>query len=284
MPRDNPMTFLYSSLTSILPEPVIGLIQEYYVAPKEIAEFLKLVTEGEQDKAETMLKINSDLALVPGDVTDLSKRTFTNITAFQYAVWALDWHMWTMIRKYLPDDEAKKQAEGFETGSWVRQHGVQAQHLLDNLVKALQTTIDLYQKAEDATFFKDKKFSEANTSWVQQVGGAQLLLPAHVINEYCHPTRSFDPCPNFKDSAALPRTRKVNEGEWFTASYNSGTLGVKFACARAWALGGSWLWVEYYARSVCDRNSIRVLSSTRIAQREELITELRAKPVRKKAA
>ncbi len=69
---------------------IIELIQEYYAAPKEIAEFLKFVVEGEQDQAEAMLKSNADLALVPGDVMDLSKRKFTNITGFQYALWAFN--------------------------------------------------------------------------------------------------------------------------------------------------------------------------------------------------
>lgn len=34
----SPLTFLYSNLTSILSEPIIGLIQEYYVDPKELGE------------------------------------------------------------------------------------------------------------------------------------------------------------------------------------------------------------------------------------------------------
>jgi hypothetical protein len=265
------------------------------VNASDLQTFLKLVAEGEQDKAEAMLKANPALALVPGEVIDLSKRKFTNITAFQYAVWALDWHMWTMIRKYLPDDEAKKQAEGFETGPWIREHGVTAQYLLEKLTNALQTAIDLYDKATDATFFKDKKLAEANTAWVQQVGGSQLLLPAHVINEYCHPTRSFKPCPNFRDTPVLPRTRTIDGSEWFTAVFNNGKLGKKFA----WAHGvevmlcvGGWIEAWAAARECCpegrcvmvDRCTIDALTSTRTAQREELITELRLKHVQRKAA
>ncbi|HQW58495.1 MAG TPA: hypothetical protein PK583_06035, partial [Gammaproteobacteria bacterium] len=138
--------------------------------------FLQFVAEGEQDKAEAILKSNPNLVLLSGDVIDLSKRTFTGITGFQYAVWALDWHMWTMIRKYLPDELAWEQAQECETGPWVRHHGTHAQHILDNLIRALQVTIDLYNP---------KKNSEGDAAWVQQVGGAQLLLPAHVMNEYC---------------------------------------------------------------------------------------------------
>ena len=67
------------------------------------------VAFGEQDEAKEMLKINPELLLHKGDVTDYSNRTFKGITAFQYALWALDWHMWMMIKKYLPDDVAAAQ-------------------------------------------------------------------------------------------------------------------------------------------------------------------------------
>lgn len=244
------------------------------VNPKEVEEFLRLVAEGEQDKAEAMLKSNPALALVPGDVTDLSKRTFNGITAFQYAVWALDWHMWTMIRKYLPPAEAQLQAQGFETGAWVRQHGVHAN--LNTLIQAYQTTTDLYNAS---------KYDEGNTAWVRQVGGAQLLLPAHVINEYCHPTRSFYPLPNFKDAAALPRSRTIDEGEWFTAEYFGGKLGEKFAWVRC---GGALGWGAADEMSellvAFDHQAVRVLTSTRTAQREELIAELKPRIAQRKAA
>ena len=69
-----------------------------------------------------MLKDNAELALASGDVTDTAGRTFKNITGFQYAVWALDWKMWTMIQGYLPSDAAREQAKGFSDGEWVKEH------------------------------------------------------------------------------------------------------------------------------------------------------------------
>ena len=76
-----------------------GLERQRKVSPNvnknDVKKFLTFVAEGEQDKAEAMLQNNPALVLVPGDVADLSKRTFKAITGFQYAVWALDWHMWT---------------------------------------------------------------------------------------------------------------------------------------------------------------------------------------------
>jgi hypothetical protein len=117
------------------------------------------------------------------------------------------------------------------------------------------------------------------------------LLPAHVINEYCHPTRPFYPLPNFKDAAALPRVRTLYDGEWFTADYAGGKLGVKFAVVRGcWAQaggaggGGGAVRGAVVALALCDHESIRALTSTRTAQREELITELRSRNVQRKAA
>src|SRR5690349_11294377 len=78
-------------------------------SPQAVATFVRLIAEGEQDQAEALLQKDTTLALLPSDVTDLSNRTFKDITGFQYAVWALDWHMWTMIRKYLPNDDARAQ-------------------------------------------------------------------------------------------------------------------------------------------------------------------------------
>ncbi len=281
----------YSSTTLPQFEATKSALKANAIDSKEVKEFLRFVAEGEQDKAEAMLQKNPALALVSEDVTDLSKRTFTNITAFQYAVWALDWHMWTMIRKYLPDDEAKKQAEGFETGSWVRQHGLHAQHLLNNLVEALRCANALYNAGI-------KAHSAGNAAWIQQVGGAQCLLPAHVVNEYCHPRRSFEPCPDFKDTSVLSRTRKSDAKptkEWFTGLYNDGSLGEKYAYIRAAreesiarrGMGDGLLWERYPAWThllSADAFAVATLSSTRMAQREKLITEVRARNVQRSKA
>ncbi|HQZ88162.1 MAG TPA: hypothetical protein PLL67_05340 [Gammaproteobacteria bacterium] len=276
----NPLTFLYSNLASALPGSIIGLIQEYYASPKEIAEFLKCVVEGEQDQAEAMVKRNPDLALVPGDVTDLSKRTFTNITGFQYALWALDWHMWTMIIKYLPDEEVKNQIEELETGTWVENNGVSARGILDKLMKAYRRTI---------SFCYASKYVESNKVWLEEVGGAQLLLPVHVINEYCHPLRSFSPLPNFNDDL-LPRGRIIQEGEWFSALYAGGTLGEKFAIQRAGGsnsgctsvIACSGRFGKYNASLLhLDLNAVQALANIRTAQHDTLITEYTPKHIEK---
>jgi hypothetical protein len=80
-------------------------------------KLLRLIVEGEQGQAEEMLKKDQSLLQVTGTVTDLSGREFQRITAFQYALWALDWHMWTMIQKYLPMAAQVQQAAELESKS-----------------------------------------------------------------------------------------------------------------------------------------------------------------------
>ncbi len=185
---------------------------------KTSSTFLQLVAEGEQDQAEALLQQSSELALMYGNVTDLSSRTFNGITGFQYAVWALDWHMWTMIRKYLPNDVIREQLQEMASASWVNQYGRSASW--QNLIDALQKFLDLCRQ---------KKFQEADICWAREVGGAQCLLPVHVINEYCQTRYSFEPYRNFSSMAQLPRTRLVERDgrDWFTISLGE-TVGVRW--------------------------------------------------------
>jgi len=254
------------------------------LAPKaaDVAQLLIWVAEGEQDKAEAMIKAKPALLLHRGEVTDLSGRKFENITAFQYAVWALDWHMWTMILKYLPPAEQKAQAEQFETGAWVKTHGVTADKLIQNLVTALQKYIDNYS---------GWSYEKRGEHWVKQVGGAQLYLPAHVINEYCRPDRSFDSTRNFLE-LTLPRTRQTDQGEWFVAVYQGGGLGVTWALARGtrtlatmccWPCRGGCavrlLHIEgdntSYAWGRGDTEAVSGLLAVRTDQRTKLVASLK---------
>ncbi len=238
-------------------------------APPELPQFLRLVAEGEQEQAEAMLQKNRDLALFPGKVKDLSGRTFEGITGFQYALWALDSHMWTMLRHYLADDQAADQL--VTTGPWVRTHGLHAGMPggpLEKLTTALKTHVDNFD-----AWYEKSNWTALEQCWSKQVGGAQLLLPAHVINEYCRPDRSFEPCPSFMEST-LPRTRKFDKGEWFTASYNGGKLGEKFGVLRYNFSGGGLGGMVGVGGVRSDLRSLTSLVTIRSQQREELLTEL----------
>ncbi len=163
-----------------------------YMSPEYVDELLRLVAEGDQDQAETVIKKNKNLLLYKGTVKDLSGQEFKEITAFQYALWAMDWHMWAMIQKYLPPDQTRKQFE--QLG---RQHGCRFN--LKGLLDALENYVEHVKN-----YGYDQKASDL---W-KRVGDEQKLLPVHVVNEYCRPDRGFFPCPDEWESK-LPRTQKV---------------------------------------------------------------------------
>ncbi len=251
---------------------------------KELQEFLKAVAEGEQDKAEAMLKSNHALALVPTDVTDLSKRTFKNITALQYALWALDWRMWTMLLKYIDSKDAAEQINQSEQGLWVPQHGVTANW--ENLIQALN------QYASEVQL--NKSNAVYSQTWVKQVGGTQLLLPAHVINEYCYPSRPFDPAPDFHraETTGAWRTRRINGGEWFSAKVDGQALGEGFAVHRGRGDHARMVYTQENSRysslferdgwsenhGACDAKAIAALLKIRQAQRAAVIAQYLPKP------
>jgi len=230
--------------------------------------FLKYIGFGEQDEAEAMLKINSDLALVSGEITDCAGRNFKQITGFQYAVWALDYHMWTMIKKYLNIEHSRAQVAELNTGSWIKTHGAQIN--LRSLIEAL----DVYVKN-----CEQWDWSKCNNHWCQEVGGAQLILPAHVINEYSHPSRPLAPCPkwNGQGEGVLPRT---GVKDWKTGDYG-GELGYTFA----WVCGGVRLptplrigragWCEVVKKNVMrDHELVSELLKSRTEQAQALVSEL----------
>ncbi len=239
-------------------------------ASPDVSTFLRLVAEGEQDKAEAMLKANPRLGLAAGSVTDLSKRTFKNITALQYALWALDWNMWLMLLKYIPRDEAQLQAMALDENG--TEHGKRFD--FSQLLGAYQT----YEQNYDA-WYKTKNWEAIKTHWCQQVGGAQLLLPAHVVNEYCRPDRAFYPLPDFKQEG-LPRVREVAGkagSDAFTHAYNGGQLGVKWGMYRGMSRQLVLLYMSGNRLVCCvrnDRAGVTALSEERLQQQQLLMKEL----------
>lgn len=276
--KSNPAILIqFPSIAKPAPAPIPGPRPLNASELKELQEFLQAVAEGEQDKAEAMLKKNPALALTPTDVTDLSKRTFKNITALQYALWALDWHMWTMLLKYIPPEAVTEQIAQSERGLWVPQHGVTANW--ENLIQALNKYV--------SEVCANKRTSVYRQTWIKQVGGAQLLLPAHVINEYCHPTRPFHPTPDFSkpEPSGTWRTRMTDEGEWFSAKVGGGTggtLGKGFAVCRgsfereyaydSHTHSSSPYW-DFSLVAERDSTTVAVLLKTRAAQRTALIAQ-----------
>jgi len=181
--------------------------------------------------------------------------------------------MWTMIKKYLNIEHARAQVTELNTGSWVRTHGAQIN--LKPLIKALDVYVKNYDQWD---------YTKCNNHWCQQVGGAQLILPAHVINEYSHPSRPLYPCPkwNGQGEGALPRTG-VND--WKTGGYG-GELGRTFAWVRAdlqhaRGVGGGYNASAVKKRGGYDHAACVELLKSRTEQAQALVSELTLRPAAK---
>jgi hypothetical protein len=228
------------------------------------------VAEGEQDKAEALIQKDKNLLLHAGTVMDLSGREFKDITAFQYALWALDWHMWTMIQKYLPKKSQAEQLQALESKG--TDHG--KYFSLKELTDALQVYVD---NAKEWNLDE-----QAVDQWCKKVGGAQTRLPAHVVNEYCRGDRPFGYCPQ-ECEAKLPRTRasrvvdstqpKMVEGTWFIPPSSKDGLGANYAFLRYYWPAPQGLRCSSVTAHA-DLNALQSLWKTRTQQLELLKSQL----------
>jgi hypothetical protein len=259
---------------SLTPEPAIA-VEEV----KALEQLLRLVAEGEQDQAEAMIKSNWRLLLSRGQVTDLSGRTFEGITAFQYALWAMDWHMWKMIQKYLPPEAQSEQFDQLDLKGTV--HG---KHFsLKPLMDALQIRADKFDSWD---------WSQRDSHWCTVVGGAQKELAVHVVNEYCRNDQAFSPCPTEWEST-LPRTRELEiynstQSEWVKSSWFvspsvdcKDALGVNFANIRCWQSRCSSAGRGFagHSRYRADLRALQSLWKVRTKQLERLNYNLKQKPL-----
>ncbi len=97
-----------------------------------------------------------------------------------------------------------------------------------------------------------------------------------------YPTRSFEPCLNFKDEAVLPRTRKVGidtqyDENLFTIQRKGRSLGSSLGLCRAGQETGELdddMELLGEEAMVTDIHSITALCDTRIEQRDQLIADL----------
>lgn len=266
-----PLTPMSQNLQTLLHKPKPEMKPEA-VDAAELKELLRLIVAGEQTLAEAMIKKNPALLWAEGTVTD-GRRTFKSITAFRYILWTLDFHMWSMMRQYLPIEELKRQLDVAGKG---------AEYQLDGKTIQGERYFNLQPLLNAGNNLNN---DQGNEAWYK-VGLEQGLLPAHFVNEYTRPNRSFIPCPDFLEKT-LPRTREVSffdgsawvKGDWFTQLSPSLSLGSSFAFYRGNGVYG----VEAMRRRPrhgisADLLALKTLWETRIGQFESLHSELATTP------
>lgn len=206
---------------------------------------LQYVANGEQDSVEKILNIQPGLLLKRGAVTDGAGRTFHDVSSFQYALWALDAHMWVMMMNYLAQEEQAKvmKAQLFKQFEEVETRGLTYQLMgqdfkkkyfdFNPIINALEAYVEFFE-----IWTVEKKIHH----WCTQVGGAQRWdgkndgFPAHVWDEIFRIDRTFYPTPNFSTEEKLPRgDRKFYNftvGKEQLFSKNLEELGIDFGIFR----------------------------------------------------
>jgi len=225
------------ALSKIGDEDNIELKEIHIVRSELTALSSKLATyvvSGEQTKAEAMLKLNPGLSMQATEVTDYSDRTFTNISAFEYALWALDIHMLRMIISTIPHTNAgaiiaEKLLEKFEMSIQrgvtytVAGHSPVTEGYFS--LEPLKTAYKAYFDAYDAEDVEDS----INAAWLN-IGKCQRNLPAVVAQYYCDQDVPFATCHDFKSVSFRQRSLKFyNHFTRSNDSWFSGRLGLDFA-------------------------------------------------------
>ncbi|MGQ3891117.1 hypothetical protein [Legionella sp. CNM-4043-24] len=187
------------------------------------ATLIEHVAHGRQDEAKDILDQFPELLLETGTVTDIGGNHFQGITAFKYALWAMDTHIYTMMLDCLPEGD-----QGGEIrGDLLAQATTQIEHFdFKPLITALQTYVDNFD-GWDST--------QREAHWHKVVGLAQQSLPAHVRHEYCNPGRSFYPAPGFTEKV-LTRSLwfyHLASSTWLNWDSRLLGLGSDFAIVRA---------------------------------------------------
>jgi hypothetical protein len=258
-----------------------------FQAPDLFGKFLKCIAYGQQDKAEQLLrdvfkgqpeKIQAALQY-QGKFTDYSGRTF-NCTAYEYAYWAKDTHMCRMLERHM-DDATKaylfariNEIERIDVGTGqpvglaYHQGGLEhrsAHFDLTPLISALQRYVDGYDNWE-----RTNNSDAMKAAWME-VGLAQRDIPVHVLNEYCHPDRSFDPRPEFNEER-LPRN--IRFFDWTTVAEAAlfplvisdvSGLGIDFALTRGMWTAMSMLWYTLRTGAEFDLAAVSHLDEVRDA-------------------
>ena len=203
---------------------------------KPLQNFLHHVVRGEHDKVKGFLQKDFHLIVQRDQVTDCSNRTFHFISGFEYTLWALDKHMWTIMLDCIPQNKEGKKvfAQLLSQYNKVKTEGVTyklkaktviEQHFAfkNTLIKALQIQVDSLN-APGA-----KNWKAINNQWQRGVGGAQRLLPMHIVAEYCssepfYPVPKFNSQPKSSNQFFNNDTNKVED--WFSVDSK---LGIEFA-------------------------------------------------------
>ncbi|WP_258956611.1 F-box protein [Legionella sainthelensi] len=201
----------------------------------DVYQLLHYAVRSQYSEVKKLLKKDINLMLKRERVVDLSGREFQSISGFEYALWALDKHMWTMMLECMPKDEEGKKvlAELLFQYDKVCTEGVtyslDGKTITENHFDFQGTIIKELQIQYDSLHSPQLDWDAINQQWIKGVGGAQRKLPMHVVYEYCSTDFLFNPPPKFtfrpQSSMKLYNHRTSKYEDWFSIDSK---LGIDF--------------------------------------------------------
>ncbi|AWN73830.1 hypothetical protein LEAN103870_19700 [Legionella anisa] len=202
----------------------------------DVYKLLNHVVSCDYDAVQSIIKGDINIIFKRGKVTDCSGRIFDNISAFEFSLWALDKHMWTLMQECFPKNKKNNDLYNKLNSQYekVKTKGVtyslngkkvtESHFDFDNtIIKELQIQFDSVNAPQA------NDWGTIDKQWIEGVGGAQKLLPMHVVYEYCS-DQPFFPIPQF---ISRPKSMKQFYN-WITGAYENwyhpaSKLGINFA-------------------------------------------------------
>lgn len=216
--------------------------------------------------AEDLLKKSPEFLLERGDITDWGGRTFKNITAFEYALWAKDFKMLEMMLACIPAtaegdriragllEQYEQVTAPINTGGGLTYELTYDRPVQDakgipikDAAGVWQTTsltkvhtenhfdvtplLKAYQDYNDKFNDEGRTWPLRNACWVKIIGTLQRLLPIHILQRYCDPDTPFAPTPSF--TGVFKRTTQIfNDKQRRSESLLSSSLSTDFSLYR----------------------------------------------------
>lgn len=247
---------------------------------KTINHLLSLVSQGNQTDAERLISLFPLLLTKRGRIEDYSGRIFENITAFEYALWALDVrHMSIMMVKALPKNK-QGDAIRIDLLDQFEKHKKEGiSYRLNNKdysekhfnFEPFLSRLEIYQAN-----FKQWPREQRNNYFCTEIGYEQTLFPAHIAQHYCDSEiRSFA-FHHFQEEKFFRNLTIHADSEpkfWFSKPAADSRLGVSYAVTRGSQYGPSGNWAiarEYAMVPEGDIRGICCLRDQRLKDYESL--------------
>lgn len=189
--------------------------------PSKKKQLLQYVVGGEQQKAFQLMQQDPELLCQKGEVTDPSGREFKNISAVQYAAWAMDMHMLRALTCNL--SQAQNQ-QVYDDLLSLKKNGTSHGACYD-VVPLVTAFYDLgkliYRNNHEGT----ERNKGVEIAMCKRIHVLQHGLPAHAVAEFCDFKRAFLGHTNFSlegKDVSLLRTLTPPQNAFLHSDYGAG--------------------------------------------------------------